>query len=194
MKVFLPVSIAALACASTAQAQSTQDSATPGVSNPMETHEAMDQGVAGTNPATRAPAPRPMAPPPVKPDDPAALVKLAARLDGKSETDSRTGGGDKDAIGVFAGRLNRAEGRLCYSMKVADLEQPTAAKIVTGPAGEKGEVALTLEVPTYGEATGCVDVAREVADAMATTPENFYVNIQNSEFQNGAIRGQLSEG
>lgn len=181
MKVFLPLSIATLAYASVASAQGARD--------PADTHEAMDQGVAGTSPATKAPAPRAMAAP-VKAGDPATPVKLSARLNGHAET----GKGDKDAIGVFAGRLNRAEGQLCYSMKVANLKQPTAAKIHTGPAGTKGAVALTLEAPTSGEATGCVDVARETADALATAPENFYVNIQNREFQNGAIRGQLSEG
>lgn len=122
---------------------------------------------------------------------PDAGKKFQARLDGKSEV---PGPGDEDGRGVFAARLNREEGRLCYSMKVIDVAAPTAAHIHIGPAGSSGEVALTLEAPARGEATGCVDVDREVADALIQTPENFYVNVHNAEFRDGAIRGQLAEG
>lgn len=187
MKAFPSLSIAAGAFVLASMAG--QAHATPGsTAGPSGTQDAMDHGVAGTAPPSSANKPVPASK--SQADDPTKPVKLQARLNGQSET----GKGDADALGVFAGRLNRSEGQLCYSMKVTKLKAPTAAKIHAGPAGSAGDVALTLEAPANGESTGCVDVAREVADAMVTSPENFYVNVQNSEYQNGAIRGQLSEG
>jgi hypothetical protein len=50
---------------------------------------------------------------------------------------------------------------------------------------------VPLAAPSAGHSQGCVDVDRSLADAIRKAPQGYYVNVHNSEFPAGAIRGQL---
>jgi len=105
---------------------------------------------------------------------------------------------------------------ICYVIEVAKISglennpgAPYAAHIHEGQPGENGPVVVNLAFPTGGEAADCISEDRIgpngsllfVRDAMGnqlTTaqeilahPEDYYVNVHNAEFPNGAVRGQL---
>jgi hypothetical protein len=63
-----------------------------------------------------------------------------------------------------------------------------------------GDVVVTLTPPVEvgddgsGFSSGCTTttVERELALDILKNPENYYVNVHTIDFENGAIRGQLS--
>ena len=81
---------------------------------------------------------------------------------------------------------------LCYELSVRNIAPATAAHIHEAPAGETGPVVVTLEAPTDGSSSGCIDVGRVLAKEILQDPSDYYVNVHNAEFPGGALRGQLS--
>jgi putative cell wall-binding protein len=91
---------------------------------------------------------------------------------------------------------------VCGSFDVEGADPLTAAHIHQAPAGENGDVVVTLG--DYGDAGveapgaditaafGCqTDVAEDVASAVFGSPGDHYVNVHSETFPNGAVRGQL---
>lgn len=121
--------------------------------------------------------------------------------------------GDPDARGtatVFGidGAQNTAT--LCYAIvvndKLAELTQAPgngrAAHIHEGAAGSNGPVVAALAWPQNGQAGDCISEATEgkfptkeagIVQRILKNPQNFYINLHNSVFPAGAIRGQLAE-
>lgn len=94
---------------------------------------------------------------------------------------------------------------LCYVLevdKVAELDQAPgsgrAAHIHAGAKGTNGPVEVNLAWPQDGQAADCLTEGEagkgldpgEVQRILAN-PSQYYVNVHNTEFPNGAIRGQL---
>ena len=96
---------------------------------------------------------------------------------------------------------------LCYILivdKIAELDQAPgngrAAHIHRGKAGQNGPVVANLAWPQDGQASDCLSEdeagkfpsgeAGIVQDILAN-PENYYFNVHNTEYPNGALRGQL---
>lgn len=52
---------------------------------------------------------------------------------------------------------------------------------------------MPLNAPTNGSSSGCAAVSRELAKAIRQNPANYYVNIHNAVYPNGAVRGQLTQ-
>jgi hypothetical protein len=95
------------------------------------------------------------------------------------------GPGDPDAFGladVIAGG-----GEVCWLISVRDAERITAAHIHAGPAGVSGPVVVPLD-PIRD---GCAEAKGRLVRFIKQHPEQFYVNLHNDEFPNGAVRGQL---
>jgi hypothetical protein len=112
------------------------------------------------------------------------------------------GPGDPDGVGIFAWRVSGSS--LCYAITAHNIEPATAAHIHEGREGEAGPIVVTLKAPTEGFASECIRaVRRQKADdaettltfgelkAIAHSPRQFYANVHNDEFPDGAIRGQL---
>jgi hypothetical protein len=85
---------------------------------------------------------------------------------------------------------------LCYAITTQNVALPlAAAHIHVAPAGQAGPVV----VPLFGEPVNAATVAACLSDvdknllkAIIRNPENYYVNVHNAPFPNGAVRGQLA--
>jgi hypothetical protein len=102
--------------------------------------------------------------------------------------------GDLDGIGAATITVNPGQGEVCYQLSVEDITLPAiGAHIHEGVAGENGPVVVPLVPPpdANGVSSGCAQVSRELALAIIQDPENYYVNVHTTDFENGALRGQL---
>ena len=101
--------------------------------------------------------------------------------------------GDLDGIGLATITVNPGQGEVCHELSVEDITLPaTGAHIHEGVAGENGPVVVPLEPPdANGVSSGCEEVSRELALAIIQDPENYYVNVHTTDFESGALRGQL---
>ena len=110
-------------------------------------------------------------------------------LTGASEV---PGPGDADGFGVAALIVNVNRERVCYVLAVGNIAPATMAHIHVGAVTASGPVVVNFKPPTSGVSVGCTSVAPALAEAIVTTPANYYVNVHNAEFPAGAVRGQLS--
>jgi hypothetical protein len=111
-----------------------------------------------------------------------------AKLDGEHEVPHA----DPDGYGTFSAGFNG--NMLCYGLQVFKIGNPSAAHIHQAPVGSNGPIKVALTPPTAGAAGSsakCVSLPATVANAIKAGPGKFYVNVHNSAFPNGAIRGQL---
>jgi hypothetical protein len=117
---------------------------------------------------------------------------FAAHLDGEREV-----GNPGDADGWGLGVVGLGDGTVWYHLWVTDVAAPTAAHIHTGFAGTNGGIKIDfaasfteVDSDTY-VASGSVAIdAATIADVL-DAPAGFYFNVHNSEFQAGAVRGQV---
>ncbi len=113
---------------------------------------------------------------------------LVATMTGAAEP----GGGDRDGRG--AAYVLVTSTKICYGLVVNSLVKPTAAHIHRGRAGVNGPIVLPLKAPTagnHGQSGACVSGTSTLRSQLKSTPTQFYVNVHNTAFPNGAIRGQL---
>jgi hypothetical protein len=115
----------------------------------------------------------------------------ASYMSGKAEVPSP---GDPDGSGTANVVLIPSRNRICSSLEASDIAPATAANIHRGAFHEAGPAVLGLDPPPVeGTSSGCSSVDPALLESILERPENYYVNIDNAEFPNGAIRGQLSE-
>jgi CHRD domain len=115
-------------------------------------------------------------------------VVFLASLTGAAEV---PGPGDPDGRGLAVIRVDRETGQICYVLTARRIEPATAAHIHIGSPEVAGPVVQGLASPTDGVAVDCVDNPA-LADAIAADPGNYYVNVHNTPFPAGAIRGTLT--
>lgn len=115
---------------------------------------------------------------------------LSANLTGAAEVPNP---GDPDGSGSATLRVNPGQGEVCYQLQVADIMSATAAHIHEAPAGTAGPVVVALMAPSAGSSSACADVGRELAKEILKDPADYYVNVHNTMFPSGALRGQLSK-
>ena len=113
-------------------------------------------------------------------------VMLSATLTGAAETPAAS----TDGAGMFMGRLNAGTGQLCYTLTSQKLMAVTMAHIHAGAAGVAGPPVVVL-APSVPSET-CISVDKAVAQKLVATPGNYYVNLHNTAYPKGAIRGQLT--
>lgn len=99
--------------------------------------------------------------------------------------------GDPDGTGTAVIRINPGRGQLCYTLSVSGIEPATAAHVHEAPAGSAGPVVVGLTAPSSGSSSGCVAISRAQATEIIRDPENYYVNVHNTPYPGGALRGQL---
>jgi hypothetical protein len=120
---------------------------------------------------------------------PAAMhPELAAKLLGRNEVPKVPGAGH----GIVNLTLSSAKGTVCWTFELVGVAKPAAAHIHKGRAGKSGPVFIPLG-RAY-RAKGCQKASKAMLDAVESNPNAFYVNVHNSRYPNGAVRGQLVAG
>lgn len=137
----------------------------------------------------------------------AAPTTLTATLEGETEVSATcappTVCGDADGTGTATVTVDPAAGTLCYVINVSGIEPATAAHIHEAPPGSPGPVQVTLTTPdASGASNDCATPddynAAQVPDVnafltdLAAYPQNYYVNVHNTPYPDGALRGQLA--
>lgn len=119
----------------------------------------------------------------------AMATSFSATLTGAAEV---PGPGDNDGAGIATITIEGSN--VNYTILVASIElSGLAAHIHRGAAGSAGDVVVSLN-PTFlgGSAVGTATADPATISEILANPAGFYVNVHNSEFANGAVRGQLN--
>lgn len=114
----------------------------------------------------------------------ARTTTLKATLTGKVEVPA----GDPDGRGQATIRIKGRQ--VCYSLAYTKIGRPNAAHIHKGAKGTAGPVVVGLFNAPH-KRSGCVTTTSALAKAIVKKPGDYYVNLHNTAFPNGAIRGQL---
>jgi hypothetical protein len=121
---------------------------------------------------------------------PQPLATLRANLTGAQEV---PGPGDPDGHGNAMVKVYKA--KLCYTLSVMGIKPAIAAHIHKGPKGVAGPIvvptdqsSLKLPRPT---SSGCEAIPSSLSMQIRQNPSNYYVNVHNTPYPEGAIRGQL---
>jgi hypothetical protein len=96
--------------------------------------------------------------------------------------------GDPDGTGTATLRINPGQREVCWTIEVSMVDPIFAAHIHVAPPTAPGPIVVPLN-PYSG---GCIEVSRELAMALITDPDAYYVNVHNASYPAGALRGQLS--
>jgi len=126
---------------------------------------------------------------------------LFALLKGRNEISPQTGrkgAGDLDGRGGFTAVI--ADNKVCFGLTVDNILQPIAAHIHRGKPSENGPIVVTFtpKLPTSGDPGASGDCVlpdngnTAVLDEILAHPNHFYANVHTTDFQGGAIRGQLT--
>jgi len=123
-------------------------------------------------------------------DDNGEGRRLTTQLSGAAEV---PGPGDPDGSGMATIRLRPEQREVCFDLTVSNIGPATAAHIHEGAKGVAGPVVVPLDpAPAGGSSSGCVsDVDTALIRNILQNSQQYYVNVHNEEFPDGAIRGQL---
>lgn len=102
------------------------------------------------------------------------------------------GPGDDNGTGTATITVSVPQKEVCYELEVANIEPATMAHIHVAPAGSPGPIVVHLDPPTDGTSEGCADVSGRLAAQILARPQRYYVNVHNTPFPGGAVRGQLA--
>jgi CHRD domain len=119
---------------------------------------------------------------------------LFAALNGQNEIseDGERGAGDNNGGGSFSAVIKGQQ--LCYGLAVRDIGNPTMAHIHRGGRNTNGPILIPLTQPQTGDpgaSSGCRMISQSLVRQIRRNPRRFYVNVHNSAYPDGAIRGQL---
>jgi CHRD domain len=140
---------------------------------------------------------------------------LETQLDGREEVSTGATNsaivGDPDARAeAYVFGIDGDPTTLCYLIvnvrKLAEIKMAPgngrAAHIHEGARGSNGNVVANLAWPQNGQAADCLTEGEMgkfptnepgIVQRILTNPGNFYINVHNTEYPAGAIRGQLQE-
>jgi hypothetical protein len=106
--------------------------------------------------------------------------------------------GDPDGTGSALITVNRGQQEVCWHLTVSDIALPaTSAHIHRAAPGVQGPIVVPLSAPgVNAESSGCKsppDVSWAIVEEIVENPGSFYVNVHNSVYPPGAVRGQLGQ-
>ena len=114
---------------------------------------------------------------------------LATELTGEEEV---PGPGDPDGSGS-AFIVPVSPEAVCFVLTASGIDPAMDAHIHEAPPGEAGPIVLPLTPPTNGASGGCSEADPALVGDLQQRPSDFYVNVHNEPFPEGAIRGQLPQ-
>ena len=90
--------------------------------------------------------------------------------------------------------LSPKQQSICFVIHVTGIALPsTETHIHQGAAGITGPVVVPLTPPNaQGVSTGCAHVSQDIINTITQHPAQYYVNVHNAHYPEGAVRGQLS--
>lgn len=101
------------------------------------------------------------------------------------------GPGDADGKGNGVVRVDRSSGEICVVITTHGTAPLLAGHIhEQAPGAESGPVVVPLMQVSDMKFQGCA-VAPAVADGLLSEADEYYLNVHNAEFPNGALRGDL---
>ncbi|HEU5131165.1 MAG TPA: CHRD domain-containing protein, partial [Pyrinomonadaceae bacterium] len=101
--------------------------------------------------------------------------------------------GDPDGTGTARLTLNPGKNQVCYELTVDKIAAANGAHIHAGALDKAGPPIVTLTPPANGSSKECAPLDQEKIMDIIKNPGDYYVNVHNAEFPNGALRGQLSK-
>lgn len=103
-------------------------------------------------------------------------------------------GANTSGSGTALLQLNPEQQTLCFALHVTGITLPaTAAHVHRGAAGTNGPIVVHLAAPNaQGVSTGCTHVSSAVMSSLTQHPADYYVNVHNAPYPEGAVRGQLA--
>ncbi len=114
---------------------------------------------------------------------------LATELTGEEEV---PGPGDLDGSGS-AFIVPVSPEAVCFVLTASGIDPAMDAHIHEAPPGEAGPIVVPLTAPTNGASGGCSEADPALVSDLQQRPSDFYVNVHNAPFPEGAIRGQLPQ-
>jgi hypothetical protein len=115
---------------------------------------------------------------------------IKAMLTGAAES---PGPGDPDGSGEVAMKVEMGQKQLCFDVKVANIDAPTAGHVHKGAAGQSGPAVVVLsQVMADGAWKNCVSADAQLIGDIQRNPEGYYFNVHNAAYPDGAVRGQFT--
>ncbi len=132
--------------------------------------------------------------------DNARMFTFTTTLSGAEEVNAAgvPNQGDPDGSGTATLTFNPGQKAICYTITLAGITPnadgtPFAAHIHEAPAGVNGPVVVPLGPLSLGTTSGCVPAESRTIAGIIADPTGYYVNVHNTEFPGGALRGQLGD-
>ena len=123
------------------------------------------------------------------PEAEAAVFKYTATLLGANEAPTRA---DATAVGFAEVTVDTTTNTVSWAILAPDLANVTASHIHRGGTTIAGPIVIPFNQPfPNGFSTGSASVAPDLVAELVGNPANFYVNVHNTQFPGGAIRGPL---
>jgi hypothetical protein len=97
---------------------------------------------------------------------------------------------DIGGSGNFTGVIEN--GRLCYMINAAGIQNPTGAVIQSGRKSNAGAVVLQLKPPVGGASGDCVPIAGDLARKLVKDADKYWFTIQSAQYPQGAAGAWLS--
>jgi hypothetical protein len=109
-------------------------------------------------------------------------------------TTAKPGPGDPDGRGNATVLVYKK--KVCYTIAVTGIEPATLAHIHKGVKGQTGPVVVPTDPnqsfnPPKPVSSGCEKIPSSLSATLRQNPEGYYVNVHNTQYPEGAIRGQL---
>jgi hypothetical protein len=114
---------------------------------------------------------------------------------------------DPDGKATARVEINLDDGQVCFDLRFDRIGTPTMAHIhgPNGPAGTNAGILVWFFGPGHdpdggpinpddlerGRAEGCTHFDKVALADVVENPDDYYVNIHNTRFGSGAVRGQL---
>lgn len=125
-------------------------------------------------------------------------TRFSTALAGSEEAPKK---GDPDGRGRATIRLSADRRRVCYTITASRVGRITAGHIHEAPRGKAGPIVVPLfarQVKLPPRTTGCATedakgkrLSSRLVRDIIRTPADYYVNVHNAKYPDGALRGQL---